>query len=339
METNRTRRRPGRAVPALLAALALALAACAGDYDDASGDSATDDGGAPSFDEAADHDVTAEDVGGGANGEGAGPSSDADLADRAVIRTASMHIEVRDSAAAAEEIADIVREAGGYVAGTDLARNAEGVVAGTFTLRVPSAALEETLDELDALADAVPERRLDETDVTTELTDLDAEITNLTAYEEELRALLGEVRESTTDTEELLQVFDRVNDVRARIDQATARRAMLEDQVAMSTIELRLSPTSATGPVTDPGWDPGGTARSALASTMRTLTGIADAAIRLGLTVLPVTLVLLAPAALLAFAARWWWRRSQRPAAAAPTSPGSDGTAAEGSTDQGPPTV
>jgi hypothetical protein len=71
---------------------------------------------------------------------------------------------------------------------------------------------------------------------------------------------------------------------------------------------------------------------------MRTLTGIADAAIRLGLTVLPVTLVLLAPAALLAFAARWWWR-SQRPAAAAPTSPGSDGTAAEGSTDQGPPTV
>ncbi len=313
MTTHRRRRRPGRAVPAVLAALALALAACGGD--DAGSDSMAAEGaGEPAFDEAVEQDV-AEEGGGAADGDSAGPSSDVDPADRAVIRTASMHIRVRDSAAAAEEIADIVQEAGGYVAGTDVTRAADGVVAGRFTLRVPSTALEETLDALDALADAVLERRLDETDVTTELTDLDAEITNLTAYEEELRALLSEVRESTTDTEELLQVFDRVNEVRARIDQATARRAMLEDQVAMSTIELQLSPTSATGPVTDPGWDPGGTARSALASTMRTLTGIADAVIRLGLTVLPVMLVLLTPAALLAFGARWWWRRSQRSAA------------------------
>ncbi len=314
-DTHRTRPRPVRAVPALLAALALTLAACAGDFDDAGSDSmASEAAGEPAFDEAVDQDVAEEGFGGGADGESAGPSADVDPADRAVIRTASMHIRVRDSAAAADEIAEIVREAGGYVAGTDLTRAADGVVAGSFTLRVPSAALEETLDALDALADAVLERRLDEHDVTTELTDLDAEITNLTAYEEELRALLSEVRRSTTDTEELLQVFDRVNEVRARIDQATARRAMLEDQVAMSTIHLRLSPTSATGPVTDPGWDPGGTARSALASTMRTLTGIADAVIRLGLTVLPVTLVLLTPAALLALGARWWWRRSQRSA-------------------------
>ncbi len=331
MDTHRRRHRPVRAVPALLAVLALTLAACAGDFDDAGSDSMTsEDAGEPAVDEAVDHDVAGEGASGGADGDGAGPSSDVDPADRAVIRTASMHIRVRDSAAAAEEIAGIVRTAGGYVSGTDLTRAADGVVAGSFTLRVPSAALEETLDALDALADAVLERRLDETDVTTELTDLEAEITNLTAYEEELRALLSEVRESTTDTEDLLQVFDRVNEVRARIDQLTARRAMLEDRVALSTIDLRLSPTSATGPVTDPGWDPGGTARSALASTMRTLTGIADAAIRLGLTVLPVTLVLLTPAALLAFGARWWWRRSQR------TTDPTDPTAPA---EQDPPTV
>lgn len=338
MESHRRRRRPAHAARALLAALALALAACAGDFDDAGGDSATDDAGAPSFDDSVDRDVT-EEEGHASDGDVADPPADPALGQRAVIRTASMHIEVRDSAAAAEEISDIVRDAGGYVAGTDLTRDADGVVAGSFTLRVPSDGLEATLDELDALADAVLERRLDETDVTTELTDLDAEITNLAAYEEELRALLGEVRESTTDTEELLQVFDRVNDVRARIDQASARRAMLQDQVAMSTIELWLSPTSATGPVTDPGWDPGGTARSALASTMRTLTGIADAAIRLGLTVLPVTLVLLTPAALLALGARWWWRRSQRRATNEAAEPASDATPADGPTDPDPPTV
>ena len=225
-------------------------------------------------------------------------------AGRAVIRTAHMHIRARDTATTADEVVALVEGAEGYVSGTDLARDADGVVSGRLTLRVPTEELTTTLDAIDELADSVLERRLDEQDVTTELSDLDARITNLEAYEEELRQLLTEVREATTDTEDLLRVFDRVNDVRAEIDQATARRTVLSDQVAMSTIHLQLSPTPATGPVTDPAWAPGDTARGALAATMRILTGLADAVIRIGLTVLPVTLVVLVPIALIVWAVR-----------------------------------
>ena len=260
-----------------------------------------------------------------------------DTGGRAVIRTGTMHIRATDTAAIAEQVVVVVEDAGGYVSGTDLTRDADGVVAGGFTFRVPSSELQATMDAFDDLADAVLERRLDEVDVTTQLTDLEAELTNLEAYETELRELLTEVREAGADTEDLLQVFDRLNTVRGQIDQANARRTQLTDQVALSTIHLRLSPTASTGPVTDPGWDPGGTARAALATTVRALTGLADSLIRIGLTVLPVTLVVAAPVLLVALLSRRWWRRHHGTQA---HGPGSEPTADQpptGTADQ-PPT-
>ena len=256
-----------------------------------------------------DIDDAAMDAEGGAVGTSEPPITTGGPAGRAVIRSGTMHIRATDTADIAERVVEVVESAGGYVAGTDLTRDADGVVAGSFTFRVPSSQLQVALDAFDELADTVLERRLDEVDVTTQLTDLDAHLANLEAYETELRALLTEVRETGADTEDLLQVFDRVNSVRAEIDQAAARRTQLTDQVAMSTIHLRLSPTASTGPVANPVWDPGGTARAALATTVRALTDLADGLIRIALTVLPITLLLLAPFLVVGLVARRWWRR------------------------------
>jgi len=300
---------------------AIALAGCAGQDDSGREETADSIGGgaveeqgvpgapAPADDAARVEGDFAEDE--AVTDEAVGPATPAqDATDgRAVIRTGTMHLRATDTADVAEQVVTVVEDAGGYVSGTDLTRDADGVVAGTFTFRVPSSELQATLDAFDDLADAVLQRRLDEVDVTTQLTDLQAELTNLEAYETELRALLTEVREDGADTEDLLQVFDRLNAVRAQIDQVEARRTQLADQVAMSTIHLRLSPTASTGPVTDPGWDPAGTARAALATTVRALTGLADSLIRIGLTVLPVALVIAAPVLLVALLGRRWWRR------------------------------
>jgi len=302
----------------LLAGLvaAVALTGCTGGDDalreavDGIGGGSADEQGAPmTSDDAAraEGEVAAEEP--GADAVQPAVPTQGDSGGRAVIRTGTMHIRATDTAAVAEQVVVVVEDAGGYVSGTDLTRDEDGVVTGSFTFRVPSSELQATMDAFDGLADAVLERRLDEVDITTQLTDLEAELTNLEAYETELRELLTEVREAGADTEELLRVFDRLNAVRAQIDQAVARRTQLEDQVTLSTIHLRLSPTASTGPVTDPGWDPGGTARAALATTVRALTGLADSLIRIGLTVLPVTLVVAAPLLLVALLARRWWRR------------------------------
>src|SRR5690606_1822509 len=119
---------------------------------------------------------------------------------------------------------------------TDLQRRSDGVVSGRVSLRVPSDTLDDVVDELDGLAVSVPERRIDEEDVTGELTDLEAELTNLTAYEEQLRELLVEVRDEGADAQGLVTVFERVNEVRSRIDRIAARREVLADQVAYATV-------------------------------------------------------------------------------------------------------
>jgi hypothetical protein len=240
-------------------------------------------------------------------------------AGRRVIRTAELVLEVEDPAAAATQVVAIATEAGGFVATTDLARDAEGVVRGTIVLRVPSDELLPTVQALDALAAAVPVNRIDEVDVTAEATDLQARLTNLRTYEDELRELLGDVRETTTRPDDLLTVFERIRSVRQEIDTLDARLAVLDDQVALATITVELQPTARAVPVTDPTWAPGDTVRSALTSLARTLAGLADAVIWLGLAVLPVLLIAAVPVLLLWLAWRAHRRRHPRPAR--PTTP------------------
>jgi hypothetical protein len=240
-------------------------------------------------------------------------------AGRRVIRTAELVLEVEDPAAAATQVVAIATEAGGFVATTDLARDAEGVVRGTIVLRVPSDELLPTVQALDALAAAVPVNRIDEVDVTAEATDLQARLTNLRTYEDELRELLGDVRETTTRPDDLLTVFERIRSVRQEIDTLDARLAVLDDQVALATITVELQPTARAVPVTDPTWAPGDTVRSALTSLARTLAGLADAVIWLGLAVLPVLLIAAVPVLLLWLAWRAHRRRHPRPAR--PTAP------------------
>jgi hypothetical protein len=314
---RRWRRHP---VVTVLVGTALLLAACSGsgdsrdtasDQNSASVDAYRDTAGQadPAVDEETSDMGAASDAGGGAEAAGEAEAGDAGIGEldgtaaqpagartgRRVVRTARLELDVDDPAAAADRIARIADDAGGFIAETDLERELDGTVRGSITLRVPSEALFATVEELDALAVAVPVRRIDERDVTTESTDLQARLTNLTAYEIELRALLSDVRESTTRPDDLLTVFERIRSVRAEIDQLDARSALLDDQVALSTISVALRPAASAVPVVDPSWAPSETVRDALTTTARALSGIADVAIRFALTVLPIGLLLGGP--------------------------------------------
>ena len=365
--TNTTTRHPRRLAirgAAALAILALVVTACSGDDMSGGSDSSDDAAEAPAFDgateemaegESADRDVATTDEGGGsddgdgpdaatANGNGATAAANAG---RRVIRTATLELEVEDTAEAAERIVAIATDAGGFVAETDLQRDREGVVRGSITLRVPSEELFDTVDLLDELAVAVPVRRIDERDVTAQTTDLQAQRDNLVAYETELNALLGDIRESAERADELLVVFERIREVRGEIDRIDAHLASLGDQVALATITVALQPAASALPVTDPTWSAGETIRDALTTTSRALTEIADGAIVLVLTVLPITVLLVTP---ILVPIVWIWRRQRRrkgreqtapPATSPPAGSTGDGPAATSSSsagDRGPTT-
>jgi SepF-like predicted cell division protein (DUF552 family) len=259
-----------------------------------------------------------------AGGDGAAPAPTAVTLGRRVVRTATLELESADPNRLVQELTRTVTSAGGFVATSDLRRDEQGVVRGTVTVRVPSEALDATLDDLEELADNAPVRRIDERDVTVESADLEAQLDNLTAYETELRTLLADVRETTTRPEDLLTVFERIRQVRAEIDQLQGRLAVLTDQVSLATITVTITPTSTAVPVTDPTWAPGGTAREALTAAARALSGIADAAIWVVLAVLPVLAVFVVP---LGFGWVMWRRRHAAATTPPPAGPSAPPTA------------
>lgn len=302
-------------------ALAMVLTACGSGDDAGFGDAGVAES-AP--DVASDADVAMEDEAGAAPREAPAPVAADAVDDRQVIRSAYLVLEVADGAAVANEIEATVDAAGGFLSAAELRRDTDGIVSGTMRLRVPSEELLDTVDAIDALGEAVPVRRIDEQDVTTELTDIEARLTNLRAYEDELRDLLGEVRgEDDTETSRLLAVFEQLNQVRLDIETIEARQSMLVDRVSLSTIDVELRPTRSSQPVVDTRWEPAQTVRDAVASLLRGLATVVDGLIWLVVTVLPILLVfavlLAIPVLLLRALIRW--QRARRPASPTPPPP------------------
>lgn len=330
---QRRRRHPRRSAPLLaLLLLAAVLAGCGGDD---MGDSAaeapagqepggSDAGFEPDIEVEGDVDAGESADEQGEAGDAPAPSerSPAQLAalGRERIRTAWLTLELEDPEAAVDEVTRTAEAHGGFVALADLARDERsGDLRGTVTLRVPSEELLPTLDDLEVLAVDAPVRRIEEEDVSAQLTDLRAQLTNLAAYEEELRALLTEIREATSDPDDLLPVVERLQSVRSDIDRLRAQRDSIEDRVALSTITVTLTPTPTEAPIVTTSWTPMRTLEEALAATGRALTTVADAAIWLVVTALPVTLVIAGPPVALL----WWLqrRRSSARADARPAAP------------------
>jgi hypothetical protein len=260
-----------------------------------------------------------------------------DTAGRDVIRRANVTLASDDPEATVTAIGRAATNVGGFVAGTALYREG-GILQGTITLRVPSERLSEALGQIEAAGAEVRARELGSEDVTDQLTDIAAQLRNLRALEIELLELLTEARE-TNDTEKVLLVFDRVRATRSEIERLDARQAALRDLVSLATIQVTVEPTqallAATASERDPEprpWSPARQVEVAWQSTVRAMQSIADLAIVAVVTILPVTLVLALPIALLVWLAMRARRR--RPAPPPPTS-----TAAPAGSAPPPPTT
>ncbi len=242
-------------------------------------------------------------------------------AGRALARTARLEVRVADVEQAAARIRALVARVGGFVADAEV-RGGEHPF-GVLTLRVPATELDAAVAEVGELAEEVVLQQIGTEDLTDQLTDTSTRIANLTALEAELRALLAEVRERTSSAQELLVVFNQVNDVRLQVERLEAQRAAIEDRVALATITVDLQPVAVTT-VVEPEPEPS-TVALAWEATRAAFGRMGDALVWLAVTVVPVGLALAVPAVLLLLALRRavtaLWRRGSleptTPAAAA----------------------
>ena len=161
-------------------------------------------------------------------------------ADRQFVRNATLALDVGSDdevPTVLEQAGAMTRAMGGYVSW-------EG--PGQAVLRVPDARLDEALDRLGTLGD-VERREIRVQDVTAEYTDLQLRLDNARALQTRLRALLDDA-ETVSD---VIAVETELARVTTDVERLEGQLRQLQNQVAFSTVRLRVYDGATPGPL---GW-------------------------------------------------------------------------------------
>jgi hypothetical protein len=172
------------------------------------------------------------------SGGGGDAAAQANVQNRALIKTGTVRVEVDDFQRSKSNLTAAVAGYGGFVSDTTQERHSVGnetYTTGRLVLRVPA----EDFDALVEDAKAEGEVEVVQTnteDVTDRLVDLEARLENLRAQRDQLRDLY----EQANTTEDVLAVQRELSDVQGEIERLEAQKQSLEDRVAYSTLTVEL---------------------------------------------------------------------------------------------------
>ncbi|MFF5532116.1 DUF4349 domain-containing protein [Streptomyces cinerochromogenes] len=229
MRTPHTARRL-HALAGVLLAVSLALAGCGG-ADDTSGgtakaasDSRAEQAGAPGG--TADH------------GNGKTPHATPVLAPSAIIRTASLTLEVEDVPKALAAARTTAEEAGGFVGKETTRRDADGHEHTRVVLRVPTERYDEVLTGLQGTGRVV-DRTARAVDVGDQVVDVDSRIRSQRASVDRIRALMDKAAKLS----DVVALEGELSSRQADLEALLARQASLKDRTGLATVTLSLSET------------------------------------------------------------------------------------------------
>lgn len=230
---------------------------------------------------------------------------------REIIATAQATVKVKDIAKAADAVTALAEEHGGFVESTNIGKSVAVDDAsmpappadsgyGWVSIRVPSADLTTVMDELEKSGEVLSSS-ISKQDVTSTAIDLRARVDATTASVQRLTELMSQ----SGSVSELIEAEVALTDRQAQLESYEQQLTALEDQVAMSTLQVEL--TKAAAPTTA---DPAGFGDGLLAGWNGLVVSLNALVIAVGF-VLP-WLAILALAVLIV----WLIRRARRNARA-----------------------
>lgn len=231
------------------------------------------------------------------------------VADRMIVRTASLSLIVEDTEEALEDIERLAAELEGYVSNLQTWRQNEQL-AGTITVRIPVVYFEQARERLKELALELESENVSGQDVTEEYVDLGARLTNLEVAEEELLELLASAQETHKNAESILAIYREITSVRQQIEQIKGRMQYLENASELATLTVSLTPEEIEDPVVEPGWEPLRQVRDALRALVNALEFLVNVLIWVVLFLLPLAAILALPV-ILAWLV-WYLRRRRK---------------------------
>jgi hypothetical protein len=222
--------RPTRALAAILVAVCLAVAGCGG---------AADSGGAAPAKAAAGSAADGADTADGrGTAPGAGPAATGTprLPRSAIIRTATLTLQVEDVAKALDRAREAAEEAGGYPGEESTNRDRAGHERTRVVLRVPAAAYDTVLAELQG-AGRLIRRTARAVDVTDQVVDVDSRVKSQRASVDRIRALMARADKLS----DVVALEGELSSRQADLEALLARQASLKDRTSLATITLSLS--------------------------------------------------------------------------------------------------
>jgi hypothetical protein len=220
-------------------------------------------------------------------------------ANRIVIKNADISIAVAEPAKAMEAIGEMAEGMGGFIVYSNLYKTTTSsgleVPNANITVRVPAEQLESALAQIKALVEDAEVDILSENvsgeDVTSQVTDLESRLRNLEAAETQLL----EIMENATETEDVINVFRELTNVREEIEVIEGQIKYYRESARLSAVSVFLQAKAALEPITIGGWEPGIEAQRALQALVNGAQTIVDALIWLVLFALPILAIIFLP--------------------------------------------
>jgi hypothetical protein len=210
---------------------------------------------------------------------------------RMVIKNADLSIVVDDPVKKLDTIADIATEMGGFVVNSHVwqntLHNGAKVPHANITIRIPVERLEEALANIKAGVGEITSENVSGQDVTSDYTDLKSRLRNLEAAEEQLQMIMDEARK----TEDVLQVYNNLVNVREQIEVIRGQMEYYEESARLSRISVDITGDEEAQPLQIGGWKPAGVAKDAIETMVNALQWLGDAAIWVVLCVLPIGII------------------------------------------------
>ncbi|HUT89665.1 MAG TPA: DUF4349 domain-containing protein [Thermoguttaceae bacterium] len=196
---------------------------------------------------------------GGSQGRDAGGEAESGQAlptqgalNRKIIYTATVDLVVEDFAPIPNQVEEVAKQFGGFVANSNVSGSPGYPRRGEWTLRVPVERYEEFLAEVrQRLGGEIQSVRVDSQDVIEEYFDVEARIRNKKKTEERLLKLL---EERTGKLEDVLTVERELSRVREEIERVEGRLRVLGDLTSLTTIHLTVTEVKGYVPEAAPSY-------------------------------------------------------------------------------------
>lgn len=225
---------------------------------------------------------------------------------RKIIRNGNLVLEVPAPSETQSRIFSIAETRGGFVVTSEMSQQdtndkSKPTQSVTLVVRVPALQFEQAMAEIRSAATRVLGDKRTGQDVTEEFIDLEARVKNQRALEGQFL----EIMKRANKVEEALDVQTQLADVRTEIEKIEGRKRFLENQSTLSTINVTLQ--TPTQIVNATGFMFG--IRSAFSDGVDAAAEIILVLIRAVVTVLPILILIVLPAGLIA---RFILKRARR---------------------------